>query len=425
MAPRCSPRSVRAHSRICAPPSKRRSRGRRSKCPSRARTKSTRSRTRASATRSLRRAPTCCRMADAQVQPAAPAKGGGSSFVRRLAGSQETGLVIVVTLLTIALIALAGTHLDRRTGLEVNNFWNANTIVQTLTDASFFAIMAMGATMVIISGGIDLSVGSIYALAGVTMAIVVRAMGTNTAGTAIVAIIVCVGIGLLCGLLNGILVVGLRVHPFIVTLGTMWVLRGIAFVESKAESILVPSALTAVTKAPLGLGGGLYPVPMLAMLAVTVLGAIYLNRTVMGRHIFAFGGNLEASRFAGLSLSRIQIGVYAISGLTAGIAAFLGASFYGSASSGDAQGYELYVIASAVVGGASLIGGKGSAVGAMLGALLIVLIRQSIRTLHFDQNYEWIVIGCAIIIAVVIDQWSTRMTARRLTKAAESARAAA
>ena len=97
---------------------------------------------------------------------------------------------------------------------------------------------------------------------------------------------------------------------------------------------------------------------------LTVIGAIYLTRTVMGRHIFAFGGNLEASRFAGLSLGRIQIGVFAVSGLTAGISAFLGASFYGSASSGDAQGYELYVIASAVVGGASLIGGKGSAVGA-------------------------------------------------------------
>ena len=180
-----------------------------------------------------------------------------------------------------------------------------------------------------------------------------------------------------------------------------------------------------VAKATLGFSGGLYPVPMLSMIVLTVLGAIYLTRTVMGRHIFAFGGNLEASRFAGLSLGLIQIGVFAVSGLTAGISAFLGASFYGSASSGDAQGYELYVIASAVVGGASLLGGKGSALGAMLGALLIVLIRQSIRTLHFDQNYEWIVIGCAIIIAVVIDQWSTRMNARRLSRAAETTRAAA
>ncbi|MDB4883752.1 MAG: ABC-type transporter, integral rane subunit [Gemmatimonadetes bacterium] len=346
------------------------------------------------------------------------------SVLRRILASQETGLVIVVALLTITLIALAGSHVDNRTGTVVNNFWNANTIVQTLTDASFFAIMAIGATMVIISGGIDLSVGSIYALSGVTMALVLRAAGPlGSTTTALVGIAVCVGVGLLCGLLNGILVVGLRVHPFIVTLGTMWVLRGIAFVASKAESILVPQSLAGVAKAPLGLGRGLYPVPMTAMIVLTVLGAIYLTRTVMGRHIFAFGGNLEASRFAGLSLSRIQIGVFAVSGLTAGIAAFLGASFYGSASSGDAQGYELYVIASAVVGGASLIGGKGSAVGAMLGALLIVLIRQSIRTLHFDQNYEWIVIGCAIIIAVVIDQWSTRVNARRLSRAAESARA--
>ncbi|MFL5578808.1 MAG: ABC transporter permease [Gemmatimonadaceae bacterium] len=343
-------------------------------------------------------------------------------FARRLLGSQEAGLVIVVALVTIALVALAGSHLDRRSGEVVNDFWNSHTLVQTLTDASFFAIMAIGATVVIISGGIDLSVGSIYALSGVAMALVLRALGPMSGpATVLVGLAACVGTGLLCGLLNGALVVGLRVHPFIITLGTMWVLRGIAFVATKAESLLVPTSLTAVTKASLGLGAGLYPVPMLCMLVLMVLGALYLTRTVMGRHVFAFGGNLEASRFAGLPLNRIQIGVFAVSGLTAGLAAFLGASFYGSASSGDAQGYELYVIASAVVGGASLVGGKGSAVGATLGALLIVLIRQSIRTLHFDQNYEWIVIGCAIVIAVVVDQWSTRAAARRLSRARQSA----
>jgi ribose transport system permease protein len=341
-------------------------------------------------------------------------------IVRKILGSQETGLVIVVVLVTIALTVLAGSHPDRTTGVMVNNFWNANTLVQTATDASFFAIMAIGATMVIISGGIDLSVGSIYALAGVSMAMLLRYLGPMGDGaTAWTGFLVCAGIGLLCGLINGALVVILKVHPFIITLGTMWVLRGIAFVISKAESILVPVSLTHVAKASLGMTGGLYPVPMLSMIVLTVIGAIYLTRTVMGRHIFAFGGNVEASRFAGLSLSRIQIGVFAVSGLTAGISAYLGASFYGSASSGDAQGYELYVIASAVVGGASLLGGKGSAAGAMLGALLIVLIRQSIRTLHFDQNYEWIVIGCAIVFAVVIDQWSTRATARRLNRTAE------
>jgi ribose transport system permease protein len=143
----------------------------------------------------------------------------------------------------------------------------------------------------------------------------------------------------------------------------------------------------------------------------------------MGRHVFAVGGNAEACRYAGLNVGRIRAGVYLASGLCAGVAAFMGAGFYGSASCGDANGYELYVIASAVVGGASLSGGKGSAVSAMLGALLIVLIRQAIRTLHFDQNYEWIIIGCAIVIAVVIDQASARATARRLAKHARTAKA--
>jgi ribose/xylose/arabinose/galactoside ABC-type transport system permease subunit len=342
-----------------------------------------------------------------------------NSLARRLVGSQETGLVIVVALVVVLLTALAGSHFDRVTNSTVNNFWNSNTLIQTATDASFFAIMAIGATIVIISGGIDLSVGSIYALAGVSMALVLRALGPASQGTTVfVGLVTAVGVGLLCGVLNGVLVIGLKVHPFIITLGTMWVLRGIAFVATRAESILVPMSVTAVTKTSLGLRVGLYPVPMLVMIATTIVGSLYLTRTVMGRHIFAFGGNIEASRFAGLSLGRIQLGVFAVSGLTAGIAAFLGASFYGSSSSGDAQGYELYVIASAVVGGASLIGGKGSAVGAMLGALLIVLIRQSIRTLHFDQNYEWIVIGCAIIVAVVIDRWSAGVTARRLSSRA-------
>ena len=333
----------------------------------------------------------------------------------RLFGSPQAGLVLVIVALAAVLTAFAGTHQDQVTGLTVNNFLNANTLIQTATDASFFAIMAVGATLVIISAGIDLSVGSVYALSAVAMALLLRAHPpASAAGAVLLGLAVALGVGLVAGLVNGLMVVGLGVHPFIITLGTMWIFRGIAFVTSEAESILVPDALTAVAKAPLGLPGALYPVPMLCMLAVGVCGAVYLSRTVAGRHVFAVGGNPEASRYAGLDLGRIRLGVYVLSGLTAGFAAFLGASFYGSASCVDATGYELYVIASAVVGGASLSGGKGSAISAMLGALLIVLIRQSIRTLHFDQNYEWIVIGTAIIVAVVIDQASGRLAARRL-----------
>ncbi len=327
--------------------------------------------------------------------------------------------MFVILLLGAALTLLAGTHADRITGEPVNNFLNSYTLIQTATDASFFAIMAVGATFVIISGGIDLSVGSIYALAGVAAAMVLRAHGPADGPTAVaIGLAVSLGVGLACGALNGMMVVWLNVHPFIITLGTMWILRGVAFVASNAESILLPPALTSVAKASLGLGESLYPVPMLTMLAVTAVGAVYLRHTIMGRHVFAVGGNAEASRFSGLSLRRIRSSVFVISGLTAGVAAFIGASFYGSASCVDATGYELYVIASAVVGGASLTGGKGSAVSAMLGALLIVLIRQSIRTLHFDQNYEWIIIGCATIVAVVLDRASASFTARRLARLA-------
>jgi ribose transport system permease protein len=341
-------------------------------------------------------------------------------MIRRILASQQAGLVLVIVLLGFVLSVFAGTHLDRATGQPVNDFLNSYTLIQTATDASFFAIMAVGATMVIISGGIDLSVGSIYALAGVSMAMVLRAVEPSSApATIALGLAVSLSVGLICGAINGLMVVGLRVHPFIITLGTMWILRGIAFVVSGAESILLPAPLTRVAKASLGLAQSLYPVPMLVMLAVTLCGAVYLSQTVMGRHIFAFGGNPEASRFSGLRLPRIQASVFVMAGLTAGIAAFMGASFYGSASCVDATGYELYVIASAVVGGASLSGGKGSAVSAMLGALLIVLIRQSIRTLHFDQNYEWIIIGCAIIVAVVLDQASARFAARRLAQAAK------
>ena len=332
--------------------------------------------------------------------------------------SPHAGLVAIIVVLGAALTLGAGTHTDLA-GQSRNNFLNAHTLIQIATDASFFAIMAVGATLVIVSGGIDLSVGATYALAGVAMASALRAIGpTPPFPTVLLGVAIALGVGLAAGALNGLMIVGLNVHPFIITLGTMWILRGIAFVGSHAESILVPSALVGTVKASLGLGGSLSPVPMLVMLAVTAAGAFYLHRTVMGRHIVAVGGNPEASLFAGLRLRRIRVGVYLLSGLTAGVAAFLGASFYGSASCADANGYELYVIASAVVGGASLSGGKGSAVNAMLGAILIVLIRQAIRTLHLDQNYEWIVVGSAIIIAVVLDRHGTALVARRFARVA-------
>ncbi|MGE0439366.1 MAG: ABC transporter permease [Gemmatimonadales bacterium] len=353
--------------------------------------------------------------------PPAPASSGRRSGAP--AWGQRAGLVLVLLALGVILSLVAGSHPDPATGRSVNNFLNPYTLVQLATDASPIAIMGVGATVVIISGGIDLSVGAIYALAGVVMSMVLRAAGPMSGpATVLVGLVTCLAVATGAGLANGLMVIGLGVHPFIITLGTMWMLRGVAFVISRAESILVPSALTGFAKATLGLPSTLYPVPLLLMLATTVVGGWYLTRTVMGRHVFAVGGNAEASRYSGLRVDRIRLGVFLVSGVTAGLAAFLGAAFYGSATSSDATGYELYVIAAAVVGGASLNGGRGSALSAMVGALLIVLIRQAIRTLHLDQNYEWIIIGGALIVAVVIDQGGTRLLARRLTAAGRASR---
>jgi ribose transport system permease protein len=307
---------------------------------------------------------------------------------------------------------------------EKNKFLNAQNLAQLAKDTSFIAIMAVGMSIVIISGGIDLSVGSIYALASVLGAMTLHHFGPEGPAAATSPFIgvllgggVCVGVAMLCGLANGGLIVALRVHPFIITLGAMAILRGIAFVATKGQSIGgFPEALRNVVR--LEVGNGLSLVPCAVMILVTIIGAIYLSRLAAGRRVYAVGGNELASRFSGIRVQRVKLGVYFLSGLTAGIAALLSLGYYGSATSGDGQGYELNVIAAAVVGGASLTGGKGTALGAVLGALVIQMISSGIVILGIDQNYSQIIIGAVVIAAVVLDNFNTWLARRRLAQKA-------
>jgi ribose/xylose/arabinose/galactoside ABC-type transport system permease subunit len=305
--------------------------------------------------------------------------------------------------------------------VEKNKFLNAQNLAQLAKDTSFIAIMAVGMAIVIIAGGIDLSVGSIYALASVLGAMTLHHFGPE-AGSSLspgVAVllggVVCVGAASLCGFLNGALVVALGVHPFIITLGTMAILRGVAFVLTKGQSIGgFPEALRNVVR--FELGNGLSVVPCAVMILVTIMGGIFLSRLAAGRRVYAVGGNEVAAKFSGIQVKRVKLGVYVLSGLTAGIAAFLSLGYYGSATSGDGQGYELNVIAAAVVGGASLAGGKGTALGALLGALIIQMISSGIVTLGIDQNYSQIIIGTFVIAAVVFENyhsWVARWRAAR------------
>ena len=275
--------------------------------------------------------------------------------------------------------------------------------------------MAVGATFVIIAGGIDLSVGATYALASVLSAMAFAKGGDQV----LPGILVCLGVATICGLLNGGMIVLLKVHPFIITLGTMAIYRGIAFVVTQGQSVSgLPESFRAFVRWETE--GNLSLVPLIAMVLVAILGGIYLSRLAAGRRIYAVGGNELASRFSGISVDRVKLSVFVVSGLTAGIAALLALGYYGSASSADAQGYELNVIAAAVVGGASLSGGKGSALGALLGALIIQMISTGIVILNINQNYSQIIIGAVVILAVLLDQLNNWLSKRRLAAHAAS-----
>ncbi|MCA3004600.1 MAG: ABC transporter permease [Planctomycetaceae bacterium] len=299
---------------------------------------------------------------------------------------------------------------------ETNRFLNAANMLSVLTAASFIAIMAVGMTGIIVMGGIDLSVGSIYALAAVLGALVLRAVesampGSSWLVTVPIGLAVCVGVGALCGLINGSATVGLKVHPFIITLGGMAVYRGIAFVSTEGQSIgsFPESFVKGFFRAEMF---GITPLPMLVMLVVAVVGLIVLSMTVFGRHTYAIGGNETAARYAGVPVGRRKIMLFTLCGALAGLSAAVYLGYYGAGSSDAGKGYELSVIAATVVGGASLSGGRGSALGAVLGAIVIQLIDNSILVLGIDQNYKEIVIGLAIVLAVVVDQAKQRWTAK-------------
>jgi ribose/xylose/arabinose/galactoside ABC-type transport system permease subunit len=340
---------------------------------------------------------------------------------------KETGLLGVVVALGLLLAVFGGSMpvRDRGTGETrmANKFLRADNLDKLAKNTSFFAIMAVGATLVIIAGGIDLSVGSIYCLAAVCGAMFLHRFGPQGAGASPawvvpLAVVLCLGVGTLCGLLNGLGVVWLRVHPFVITLGAMAIYRGIAFVMTKAQAYTSFPASFTDGFIRYEVGHDLYPVPMTIMVAVTGLAACYLKFTVTGRRIFAIGGNEQAARYSGLPVERVKIKVYAFSGLMAGIAAMIMLGYYGAASSDAGKGYELDVIAAAVVGGASLSGGHGSALGALLGALIIQMINNGIIILEIDQNYSQIIIGAVIVVAVVLDRINTALRDGRLARAA-------
>ncbi len=301
---------------------------------------------------------------------------------------------------------------------KANKFFEKTNLTLVAKDASFIAVMAVGMTAVIILAGIDLSVGSIYALAGILGALALNKLGVGASGVTAIGggLLVCVGVGALCGLANGVMIVGLRVHPFVITLGMMAALRGITIIIP--QRVLGEQSVAGFSEAfTRGFFKkeffGVYPVPVMFMFAVALAGWFVLTRTVLGRRVFAVGGNETAARYAGIPVGRVKIWVYLLMGMLAGLSACMALGYYGSAETGSGSAYELQVIAAAVIGGASLMGGRGSALGAVLGAIIIQLIDNAMIIFNIDQSWNRVVMGGAIIVAVVIDQAKRKFSAGR------------
>jgi ribose/xylose/arabinose/galactoside ABC-type transport system permease subunit len=300
-------------------------------------------------------------------------------------------------LLIIIVLAL----LSPRQFLTTENFFNV------FRRSSVNGIIAVGATAIIISGGIDLSVGSMLALAGMLGAWTMQKMSgeTLTMSAMIWGTVVGIAAGTLCGLTNGVLITRLKLPPFIVTLGTMSAFRGIAYVMNDGQPYNV------VDYTYLGNGdiAGL-SISVIIVAVIMLLFSLVLRYTTLGRYTYAIGSNREAAFHAGVKVERNLTAIYALAGLLAGIAAMIETSRTVSAQPTAGQGLELDIIAAVVIGGASLSGGRGTIIGTLIGTLLIGFLKNGCTLLGIPDKVQLIVIGAIIIIAVSVDQMARNRT---------------
>jgi ribose transport system permease protein len=322
----------------------------------------------------------------------------------RILRTNELG--VLLALLALGLI-LSITTRDHDTGRLL--FLNSDNLLKVARQASAYGIMAVGMVFVLVLGEVDLSVGSIYVLANIITALALRAHVPLP-----IALLAGLATGVVCGLMNGVLSVALRIPTIIVTIGTMNVFRGLALMACNATPISEFTKDDAFFNIAGGSPFGI-PAGVLVMVLVGVLGWIGLHRTVPGRRVQAIGGNPQAGRLSGLSLYKYRIGVMALNGLIAALAGLMALAFLQSADPSDGQGFELWVIASAIIGGTALKGGAGSISGAILGALIIAVIRNGLLLLGAPAYAGIAVTGGVIILAVALDALVKRRTTKNVT----------
>ncbi|MFD9498067.1 substrate-binding domain-containing protein [Streptomyces sp. NPDC060035] len=320
-------------------------------------------------------------MATDTLKSTTGAGGAAGRTVRRLL--LDNGALSALVVLLVAMSLLSGDFLTTQNLLNVG------------VQAAVTAILAFGVTFVIVSAGIDLSVGSVAALSATVLA-----WSATSAGVPVwLAVILAVATGIACGFVNGALVSYGKLPPFIATLAMLSIARGLSLVISQGSPIAFPDSVSVLGDT---LGGWL-PVPVLVMIAMGLITALILARTYIGRSMYAIGGNEEAARLSGLRVKKQKLAIYALSGLFAAVAGIVLASRLVSAQPQAAQGYELDAIAAVVIGGASLAGGVGKASGTLIGALILAVLRNGLNLLSVSAFWQQVVIGVVIALAVLLD----------------------
>ncbi len=301
--------------------------------------------------------------------------------------------------LTLIICILAALKPD--TFLTMENFMNV------LRRSSVNGIIAIGMTSIIISAGIDLSVGSMLALCGMAGAYTMIAVGGSDpqGGAVVVGTVLGVVVGIICGFVNGVLITKLKLQPFIVTLGTMSAFRGISYVMNSGQPYNVPSYKYLGEGVMLGI-----PVSVVIFVIIIAMAGFLLRYSRLGRYTYAIGSNREAAFHAGVNVDRNLIYIYTFTGLLVGIAAMIATSRTVSAQPTAGIALELDIIAAVVIGGASLAGGRGTITGTIIGALLISVLRNGCTLLGISTHIQLIVIGMIIILAVAVDQLAQTKT---------------
>jgi len=290
---------------------------------------------------------------------------------------------------------------------EPEKYLSLRNLRTVLAQTVIVAIGAIGMTIIIISGGIDLSVGSAIALTGV-----ISALGINAGWPTTVAVVAGILVGGVVGIVNGFAITRLRVVPFIATLGMLGVARGVAKGLAGSQTVNVPDTwandllLTIPKHTWLLVAPGVWIAIILAITA-----AVVLRRTVFGRRVFALGSNEAAARACGIATDRLKIYIYALAGLLFGLAGVMQMSRLRQGDPTVAAGLELDIIAAVVIGGGSLAGGEGSILGAMIGALIMAFLRNGCQQVGWPNYIQEIIIGALIVFAVAIDRWRSSRAA--------------